>query len=152
MEITRISDVLKEKYGTKVYKLALSNGCTCPNRDGTVGRGGCSFCSEGGSGEFAADFLPIGEQIAQARARVDAKMPAGTRPEDRRYIAYFQSFSGTYGDIDRLRSLYLEAISRPEIVGLSIGTRPDCLGPEALAMPSPIISTVPVSLWSMTFS
>ncbi len=134
MEIKRISDVLKERYGTKVYKLALSNGCTCPNRDGTVGLGGCTFCSEGGSGEFAADFLPVREQIAQARARVDAKMPAGSCPEERRYIAYFQSFSGTYGDAGRLRSLYLEAVSQPEIVGLSIGTRPDCLGPEVLEM------------------
>ena len=71
-----LSEALRERFGTKVYKLSLSSGCTCPNRDGTIGVGGCTFCSEGGSGEFAAPLLPVEEQIRHARARVDGKFPA----------------------------------------------------------------------------
>ena len=138
MEILTLSDYLKKTFGSKVYKLSLSSGCTCPNRDGTIGRGGCTFCSEGGSGDFAAPFLPVKEQIRLAREKVDGKFPSGIAPEERKYIAYFQSFTNTYGDPDRLRKLYEEAIKQPEIAALSIGTRPDCLvvtdsSPEALA-------------------
>ena len=128
------SEWAKEQFGTKVYKLSLSSGCTCPNRDGKAGTGGCTFCSEGGSGEFAAPFLPIEEQIRIARQRVDQKFPAGIAPADRKYIAYFQSFSNTYADAGRLRPLFTEAISRPEVCALSIGTRPDCLPDEILSM------------------
>ena len=129
-----ISDVLKKTYGQKVLKLSLSSGCTCPNRDGTVGTGGCAFCSEGGSGEFASPFAPLDKQIASAKALVDSKFPEDMPAEERRYIAYFQSFSNTYGPVERLGSLYLEAISRPEIVALSVGTRPDCLPDEMIEM------------------
>ena len=129
-----ISDELKKTYGQKVLKLSLSSGCTCPNRDGTVGTGGCAFCSEGGSGEFASPFAPLDEQISSAKALVDSKFPEDMPAEERRYIAYFQSFSNTYGPVERLRSLYLEAISRPEIVALSVGTRPDCLPDEMIEM------------------
>lgn len=126
-----LSEALRERFGTKVYKLSLSSGCTCPNRDGTIGVGGCTFCSEGGSGEFAAPLLPVEEQIRHARARVDGKFPARIPLSERKYIAYFQSFTNTYGEPERLKALYMEAISRPEIAALSIGTRPDCL-PEGI--------------------
>ena len=129
-----LSEALRERFGTKVYKLSLSSGCTCPNRDGTIGVGGCTFCSEGGSGEFAAPLLPVEEQIRHARARVDGKFPARIPLSERKYIAYFQSFTNTYGEPERLKALYMEAISRPEIAALSIGTRPDCLPPEILEM------------------
>ncbi|MDO4623211.1 MAG: TIGR01212 family radical SAM protein [Eubacteriales bacterium] len=144
MNIRRISEELKKEYGTKVYKLSLSSGCTCPNRDGTLGTGGCIFCSEGGSGDFAAPFLPIDEQIRLARAKVDPKIPASIPMEDRRYIAYFQSFTNTYGDIDRLRKLYMETIAHEEIVILSIGTRPDCIDADMLDLLEELNRSKPV--------
>lgn len=134
MQIRTISEELKKEYGQKIYKLSLSSGCSCPNRDGTIGTGGCTFCSEGGSGDFAAPFLPIDEQIRLARARVDRKIPASIPEEKRRYIAYFQSYTNTYGDPARLRALYMDTIKRPEIAVLSIGTRPDCLPDEIIRM------------------
>jgi radical SAM protein (TIGR01212 family) len=119
---------LRETFGCKVYKLALSAGCTCPNRDGTLDARGCIFCS--GSGEFAASAaLPVSEQLAQAKRLVAAK--AGP---DARYIAYFQDYSNTYAPADQLRPLFLAAIDRDEICALSIATRPDCLPPEILAL------------------
>ena len=128
MRIRMISDVLKEQYGEKIYRLALSSGCTCPNRDGKVGTGGCTFCSEGGSGEFAAKTAPIAEQIEAAKKLVSAKTKGS------RFIAYFQSYTNTYGDVDRLRALYTETIERDDIVILSVGTRPDCLPDEMISM------------------
>jgi len=143
-----VSEYLKERFGTKVYKLSLSSGCTCPNRDGLIGMGGCTFCSEGGSGEFAAPPLPLEDQIRLARKRVDAKIPARIPPDERRYIAYFQSFTNTYvrteAERRRLRSLYTEAVRRPEIAALSIGTRPDCLPPEILDMLADLQKVKPV--------
>ena len=124
----RLSQALKEAYGEKVYRLSLSSGCTCPNRDGTLGTGGCTFCSEGGSGEFAAELVPLKEQLEQAKARIQAKTNA------EKFIAYFQSFTNTYGDPKRLRKLYTEAILREEVAVLSLGTRPDCLPEEILEM------------------
>ena len=124
----RLSQALKEAYGAKVYRLSLNSGCTCPNRDGTLGTGGCTFCSEGGSGEFAAEPVPLKEQLEQAKARIQAKTSA------EKFIAYFQSFTNTYGDPKRLRKLYTEAILREEVAVLSLGTRPDCLPEEILEM------------------
>ena len=123
-----LSEYLKSEYGEKIYKLSLCSGCTCPNRDGTVGTGGCTFCSEGGSGEFAAAPGPLNEQIEDARGRIAAKTDA------RRFIAYFQSFTNTYGDPEHLRRIYREAILRDDIAVLSLGTRPDCLGDEIMEM------------------
>lgn len=123
-----LSEALRERYGEKVYKLSLSAGCTCPNRDGTVGVGGCAFCSAGGSGDFAARLAPIEAQIAEAKARIARKTDA------KKFIAYFQSFTNTYGPVARLEPLYRRTIERPEIVALSLGTRPDCLGPEVMEM------------------
>lgn len=128
MRVRMISDVLKEQYGEKIYRLALSSGCTCPNRDGKVGTGGCTFCSEGGSGEFAAKPAPIAEQIEAAKKLVSAKTKGS------RFIAYFQSYTNTYGDVNRLRALYTETIERDDIAILSVGTRPDCLPDEVISM------------------
>ena len=134
MKQRRISEVLKEQYEGKVLKLSLTAGCTCPTRDGTKGWGGCSFCSEGGSGEFAAPDLPLPEQILLAKEKVDGKFPRGQAEADRKYIAYFQPFSNTYGDFDRLKRLYEETLSVPEIVILSLATRPDCLTAEMVSL------------------
>lgn len=120
---------LRNCFGTKIYKLSLSAATTCPNRDGSVGYGGCSFCSAGGSGDFASSAaLPLELQLEQAKARVRGKT---TSPF---YLAYFQSFTGTYGDLEKLEEVYQRALDYEDIVGISIATRPDCLGSEALAM------------------
>lgn len=124
----RISEVLKAQYGEKVYKLSLSSGCTCPNRDGTLGFGGCTFCSPEGSGDFAAGLAPIEQQLEEAKARI------GRKTDAKRFIAYFQSYTNTYGDLDRLEALYTETLRHEEIEILSLGTRPDCLGKDVLAM------------------
>ena len=131
----------KEKFGCKVYKLAIDAGFTCPNRDGTVGETGCIFCSAYGGGEFAEGSCEsVQTQLERAKARVRAKN------KDGKYIAYFQSFSNTYGDPAHLRRLYLEAIAPEEIVGLAIGTRPDCLMPETVALLGEINKIKPVSV------
>ena len=132
MIIRTLSDYCKEKFGTKVYRLSLSTGCSCPNRDGKAGRGGCSFCSEGGSGEFATKVKPVEVQIEEAKERVKSKFPKDIKEEDKKYIAYFQSFTNTYGDVDRLGRIFKTAILRDEIVAISIGTRPDCLEDDML--------------------
>ena len=122
-----LNEYLKNKFGTKVYKLALSAVTTCPNRDGTVGKGGCIFCGEDGSGSFAAPVtMSITEQIETAKAKIKSKTKAD------KFIAYFQSFTNTYAPIDYLEKVFFEAISHPEVVVLSIATRPDCLPPEVL--------------------
>ena len=128
----RLSDYCKEKFGTKVYRLALSSGATCPNRDGKVGVGGCSFCSEKGSGEFAIDVMDLDLQIERAKALISKKFPNSINAADRKYIAYFQSFSNTYGDTKRLIGLFERAINRDEVVALSIATRPDCFSEDML--------------------
>ncbi len=132
----RLSDRLREQYGGKVYKLALSSGCTCPNRDGTLGTRGCIFCD--GAGAFAAAG-EICDQLAAAKARVAAK--AGT---EARYIAYFQSFTNTYGSVERLEPLYRQALMPEEVVALSIATRPDCLEKETLNMLAALNARKPV--------
>ena len=112
----RLSDHLIEKFGEKIYKLSLSSGCTCPNRDGTLGYVGCTFCSQGGSGEFAASPAPVDDQIEEAKKLIRAKSDA------HRFIAYFRSYTNTYGDPKRLKELYLSAITRDDIAALSLGT------------------------------
>lgn len=143
-----LSEALKERFGTKVYKLSMTSGCTCPNRDGRSGYGGCTFCSEGGSGEFASPLLTPEEQIRLARQRVDAKFPSRIPVSERKYIAYFQSFTNTYvrnrEEMEGLRKLYAETIQRPEIAALSIGTRPDCLPAEILEMLGELRAVKPV--------
>jgi len=119
----------REKFGTKVYKLALDGGFTCPTRDGTLDTRGCIFCSGAGSGDFAVSACGgTAAAIERAKAAVAAKNKGG------RYIAYFQSYTGTYAPVSRLRALFLPAVLHPEVVALSVATRPDCLGPEVLAL------------------
>jgi uncharacterized protein len=137
MKIVTLSDYLKREYGQKMYKLSLSSGCTCPNRDGTLGTGGCSFCSEGGSGEFAekaSSLTEVDAAIARAVKRIEAKLPGTAEGSRRKYIAYFQSYTNTYGDTEYLRSLYTRVLQREDIAILSVGTRPDCIGREQLQM------------------
>ncbi|MBE5835837.1 MAG: TIGR01212 family radical SAM protein [Butyrivibrio sp.] len=135
-----LNQYLKEKYGCKVYKLSISAKVTCPNRDGTLGSRGCIFCSEGGSGDFAANAnLPIRQQIAEAKEKVSKKIKGKAL-----YIAYFQSFTNTYASIEYLRDIYMQAIEPDDIVALSIGTRPDCLGPDVIRLLSEINKIKPV--------
>ena len=134
-----LSDHYRETYGCKVYKLSLDGGFSCPNRDGTLGNGGCIFCT--GSGEFAeGGEEPISLQLERAKSRVRAKNKGG------QYIAYFQAFTNTYAPVDRLRKLYYEAIAPEEIVGLAIGTRPDCLGPDVMELLKEVNAVKPVSV------
>lgn len=120
---------MKQRFGEKVYRLSLNGGMTCPNRDGTVGYGGCIFCSAGGSGDFAAPaMLSISEQLRTQKELITKKRPV------HKYIAYFQAYTNTYAPVAYLERIFLEAISDPEVVVLSIATRPDCLGPEVLAL------------------
>ena len=134
-----LNQYLKERFGTKVYKIALSSGCTCPNRDGTVGVGGCIFCADTGSGDFAQSaILPIKEQIKLAKEKVASKNKGG------KYIAYFQSFTNTYGSVEFLEPKFLEAMEDDEVVAVSIATRPDCLPEEILDMLSRLNTIKPV--------
>lgn len=134
------NDYYKQKFGSKIYKLSLDGGFTCPNRDGTLGTGGCIFCSALGSGEFSASGNNIAEQLENAKQRVEKKISSG------KYIAYFQSFTNTYAPVEKLKSLYYEAIKPDYIVGLSIGTRPDCLPDETVELLKEINKIKPVSV------
>ena len=129
-----------EKFGGKVYKLSIDGGFSCPNRDGRVGTGGCIFCNETGSGDFAAHYGSITQQLQDAKKWVEKKNKGG------KYIAYFQSFTNTYAPAEILRSRYLEAIALGEIVGLAIGTRPDCLGEDVMAVLKEVNAMKPVSV------
>ena len=132
-----VSDFYKSLFGQKVYKISVDAGCTCPNRDGTLGVGGCLFCSQNGSGDFIfGRDLAIEEQIEQAKKLVEKKFSRkAARGEGvaKKYIVYFQSFTSTYGDQKRLTALFERAVAAPDVVGIAIGTRPDCLTKEMLA-------------------
>lgn len=134
MVLNTLNAALRREYGCKVYKLALSSGCTCPNRE--HGLRGCIFCD--GAGAFA-ECGPIARQIQAAKARVAAK--AGP---DAKYIVYFQSFTNTYAPAERLRPLFQEAVRPPEVVALSVATRPDCLPPEILDLLAGLNAQKPV--------
>lgn len=138
MKYKTLNEHYREKFGCKVYKLSLDGGFTCPNRDGTLGIAGCIFCS--GSAEFAESGENISEQLERAKRRVEAKN------KDGKFIAYFQSFTGTYAPVDKLRRLYYEAIAPKDIVGLAIGTRPDCLGEDVLQLLEEVNRIKPVSV------
>ena len=136
---TSVNSYYRTRFGCKVYKVSINAGFTCPNRDGTKGEKGCIFCSQGGSGEFAGDpKLSVTEQIEQSKKLVEKKNKNG------KYMAYFQAFTGTYAPVDRLRRLYEEAIAHPDIVALSIATRPDCLPEDVLDLLDEINKTKPV--------
>lgn len=134
------NDYYRQKYGCKVYKLSLDGGFTCPNRDGTLSTGGCIFCSSRGSGEFAETGTDISAQLEMAKKRVENKIKSG------KYIAYFQSFTNTYAAYERLESLYYKAIKPDYIVGLNIGTRPDCLPNSTIELLSQINKIKPVTV------
>ena len=120
-------------FGCKTYKISLDAGCTCPNRDGTKGRGGCIFCSQNGSGDFASSRnLTISEQIEQGKKLVESKIRGRSGERHGKYIAYFQNFTSTYGEPYKLLSKYREALLCKDIDGLALATRPDCLGEEIL--------------------
>lgn len=145
-----LSDFYKQKFGRKVYKLAVDAGCSCPTRDGKLDTRGCIFCSANGSGDFMPPkSLSVPEQLERAKAFVQKKAlgRAGARSFGKKmswsspdmtafvapaYIAYFQNFTNTYGDPDALKKKYFSALEVPDIVGVDIATRPDCLGPEIL--------------------
>lgn len=134
-----LNEELQKRFGVKVYKLALDGGFSCPNRDVTRGTRGCIFCSGSGSGEFAADSAStIPQQIEQAKQRIAAKYRTG------KYIAYFQNFTNTYGSIERMEQLFGAAIRHPEVVALSVATRPDCLPDEVLALLQTLNTQKPV--------
>ena len=139
MEYLSFNKYLKDKFGQKVYKISLDGGFTCPNRDGKTGTRGCIFCSKGGSGDFAESReMSITEQIENGKKKVEKKIKSG------KYIAYFQAFTNTYAPVEILRQKYEEAINHPDIVALSIATRPDCLGDDVLRLLDEMIKIKPV--------
>ena len=136
-----LSQHYRNQFGCKVYKLAIDAGFTCPNRDGTVGIGGCTFCSASGGGDFAEkSCTTIAEQLEKAKKRVQFKNKNG------KYIAYFQSFSNTYAPVSVLEPLYRQAMEPEDIVGIAIGTRPDCLGDDVIDLLAKLNRIKPVSV------
>lgn len=134
-----LNEYCKQTFGNKVYRLSLNAGCTCPNRDGSLSVGGCTFCSEGGSGDFAADYnVSITAQIAEAKTRIQKKTDCN------QFIAYFQAYTNTYAPIPHLRRVFTEALEQPEIVGLSIGTRSDCLSDEVFDLLEELSARKPI--------
>lgn len=141
MEYYSFNQYLKEKFGCKVYKICINAGFTCPNRDGTLDTRGCIFCSAGGSGDFAESAaLSVTEQIEKGKARVKNKIKSG------KYIAYFQAFTNTYAPVETLRKKFTEAINHPDIVMLSVATRPDCLPEEGIELLKELNRIKPVSV------
>lgn len=139
MGYRRLNQYLQDRFGEKVYKLALPGGTTCPTRDGTLDTRGCIFCSARGSGNFVpVNTISITEQIEIAKGIVKKKFK-GTK-----YIAYFQSFTATYGELSAMEKRFFEAAAHPDIVAVSIATRPDCLPPEVLKMLSELNAVKPV--------
>jgi hypothetical protein len=137
MRYRSLNTALREQFGEKVYKLALDGGFTCPTRDGTLGTRGCIFCA-GGSGAFAESVgTDVYAAIERAKKRVAAK-------GGKKYIAYYQSYTGTYAPLDRLRALYTETLAHPDVVALSIGTRPDCLPDDVVALLRELNTVKPV--------
>ncbi len=130
----------KSTYGSKCYKIALDGSFSCPNRDGTIGVGGCIFCSMGGSGDFSISTLETPSIDAQIKASLSLM---GDKKTGNHFVAYFQAFTNTYGPIAKLRALYTNALEHPDIIGISIATRPDCLGEEVLDLLSELQETYP---------
>lgn len=134
-----LNQYLLEKFHTKVYKIALNGNMSCPNRDGSIGHKGCIFCSEGGSGDFAEDaLLSVTEQIEAGKQKLSAKYNGSS------YIAYFQAYTNTYAPVEYLEKLFTEAICHPDVVCLSVATRPDCLDTDKIALLSHLNQIKPV--------
>lgn len=122
-----LNQFLREKFGDKVYKIAIDGGFSCPNRDGTISSLGCIYCSERGSGDFAGNRgLSIDEQFQQIKKVMNKKW------KSEKYIAYFQAYTNTYAPVSQLRKKYYEAIKQDGVIALSAATRPDCISDEAL--------------------
>ncbi len=139
MEYNSVNKYLKNKYGHKLYKVAIDGGFTCPNRDGKIDKRGCIFCSAKGSGDFCEDrFVSITDQIENGKKRVEGKN------KDGKFIAYFQAFTNTYAPIDQLREKYYEAVNHPDVSIISIATRPDCLSDEVVELLKEINKIKPV--------
>lgn len=134
---------LKHQYGEKIYKIALDAGMTCPNRDGTLGTGGCIFCSAGGSGDFASPAASACGEYSIRQQLLEGLSYFHTKKTGNRFIAYFQSYTNTYAPTGRLRSLYTEALEEPDVVGISIATRPDCLGDDVIVLLSSLKDSYP---------
>ena len=138
--VQTLSTFYQSIFGCKTYKISLDAGCTCPNRDGTKGTGGCIFCSQAGSGDFiarggesaAGRRLAISEQLEQGKKLVVSKLRGRSGERQGKYIAYFQSFTSTYGDPTVLLSKYREALDCEGVAGLAVATRPDSLSPAIL--------------------
>ncbi|MGD8437806.1 MAG: TIGR01212 family radical SAM protein, partial [Syntrophobacterales bacterium] len=129
MNTSRYRDLntsLRERFGCRVQKITLDAALTCPNRDGTLGVGGCIYCNVRGSGTGLSQQYTIPQQLERGKERLQRRYKA------KKFIAYFQSFSNTYGPLDELKHLYLEALSVEDVVGLAIGTRPDCVADDVL--------------------
>lgn len=141
MKQQTLNEYLKSRYGKKLYKISINAGLTCPNRDGTLRTGGCIFCSGTGSGDFAGDpGMSISDQIENGKKRVQGKLPG----EGFGYIAYFQAFTNTYGPIEKLEKMYMEAAMHDDIEIISIATRPDCLQDDVLELISRVSRIKPV--------
>ena len=139
MDIYTTNAYIRDTFGENLYMISLNAGTTCPNRDGKAGTGGCIFCSASGSGDFSEDaVMSIDEQIELAKKRISGKCKCD------RYIAYFQSYTNTYGDVDALREKFLAAARRDDIAAVSIASRPDCFSPEVIDMIKDIIAVKPV--------
>lgn len=137
-----LNKYLQDRFGFKVYKVSLNGGFTCPNRDGTIGHGGCVFCSGMGSGDFSSEStLSIGDQLEEGKRRIAGKLPKNQRVG---YIAYFQAFTNTYAPVEILERKYMEAIEDPDVVILSVATRPDCISNEVLELLKRINKIKPV--------
>ncbi len=131
--MTKLTDFYESIFGCKTYKISLDAGCTCPNRDGTKGTGGCIFCSQSGSGDFASDRnLSIREQVEHGIKLVESKVHGRSGERHGKYIAYFQNFSSTYGDAHTLLDKYRESLLCEDVEGLAVATRPDCLNADIL--------------------
>ena len=135
MRYRSANDYMRHIFGYKVYKISINGGFTCPNRDGSLGVGGCIFCSGEGSGDFSEDAeLSVNEQIESGKKKVISKLPKDMDDSVPRFMAYFQAYTNTYAPVERLRSLFTEAIMHPDIVGISIATRPDCLEDDVIEL------------------
>lgn len=123
----QFSAYLKNKFGQKVYKITLDAGFSCPNRDGTISTGGCIFCDDGGSFSRAhSNLLPVEEQVKAGVASLSEKFKA------KKFMSYFQAYTNTYKPVQELEKIYGSALNHPDIVGISIGTRPDCVDSDKL--------------------
>ncbi len=146
MELNTFNNYIKKRFGRKLYKVSLDAGMTCPNRDGKLDTRGCIFCSAGGSGDFASSrALSITEQIEAGKSLVSHKLESGTTDATKPgYIAYFQAYTNTYAPVDRLRSIYMEAVGHKDIAAISIATRPDCIDEDIIQLIAEVNAIKPV--------